>query len=40
MRKNNQYIMAMRQASLQLRHMELPAIYEAFGRATENFIEE
>jgi len=39
MRKNNQYIVAIREASLQLRHMELPAIFEAFGRATENFIE-
>ena len=39
MRQNFQYIVAIREASLQLRNMELPAIYEAFGRATENFIE-
>jgi ABC-type uncharacterized transport system substrate-binding protein len=39
MRQNFQYIVAIREASLQLRDMELPAIYEAFGRATENFIE-
>jgi ABC-type uncharacterized transport system substrate-binding protein len=39
MKENQQYIVAIREASLQLRNMELPAIYEAFGRATENFIE-
>lgn len=39
MRKNSQYIVAIRESSLQMRNMELPAIYEAFGRATENFIE-
>ena len=38
MRQNYQYIVA-RKASFQLRNMELPTIYEAFGRATENFIE-
>ncbi len=40
MKKNSQYIVAIREVSLKIRNMELPAIYEAFGRATENFIEE
>ncbi len=40
MRKNSQYIVAIREVSLKIRNMELPAIYEAFGRATENYIEE
>lgn len=37
--ENDQYIVAIRESSLLSRKMELPAIYEAFGRATENFIE-
>lgn len=37
--ENKQYIVAIRESSLSSRNMELPAIYEAFGRATENFIE-
>lgn len=39
MQHSRQYIVAIREASLEIRNMELPAIYEAFGRATENFIE-
>lgn len=39
MAENDQYIVAIRESSLLSRNMELPAIYEAFGRATENFIE-
>jgi len=39
MKQNSQYIVAMRESSLQLRSLALPAIYEAFGRATENYIE-
>ncbi|MDD9303399.1 MAG: hypothetical protein HUK40_14090 [Desulfobacter sp.] len=37
---NSQYIVAIRKAFLKARNMELPAIYEAFGRATANFYEE
>lgn len=37
--ENKQYIVAIRESSLELKNMELPAIYEAFGRATENYIE-
>ena len=39
MKKNRQYVVAIREDSLRQKHMALPAIYEAFGRATENFIE-
>lgn len=38
MKNSTQYIVAIRESSLAARRMELPAIYEAFGRATENFI--
>lgn len=39
MKMNTQYIVAIRESSLRLRKMELPAVYEAFGRATENYFE-
>ncbi|MBA3012781.1 MAG: hypothetical protein KKF12_10880 [Proteobacteria bacterium] len=38
-RTNNQCIVAIREFSLAQRRMALPAIYESFGRATENYIE-
>lgn len=37
---NRQYIVAIRNSLLKARKMELPAIYEAFGRATANFYED
>jgi len=38
--ESKQYIVAIRESSLKTKHMQLPKIYEAFGRATDNFIEE
>lgn len=38
--ENKQYVVAIRESALELKNMELPAIYEAFGRATENYFEE
>ncbi len=37
--QNKMYIIALRKEALLKRHIQLPSIYEAFGRATENFIE-
>jgi len=37
--KNKMYIIAMNESLLNKRDLSLPSIYEAFGRATENFIE-
>ncbi len=38
--QSKQYIVAIRESSMKMKHMKLPSIYEAFGRATENYIEE
>lgn len=38
--ESKQYIIAMRESSLKSKHMKLPTIYGAYGRATENYIEE
>lgn len=38
--ESKQYIVAIRESSLKMKHMQLPKIYEAFGRATDNFIAE
>ena len=38
--ESKQYIVAIRESSLKMKHMQLPKIYEAFGRATDNFIED
>jgi len=37
--KNKMYIIALRKESLHKRNIALPTIYEAFGRATEHYIE-
>lgn len=37
--KNKMYVIAMNENLLVKRNLSLPSIYEAFGRATENFIE-
>jgi ABC-type uncharacterized transport system substrate-binding protein len=38
--ESKQYIIAIRESSLKMKHMQLPSVYEAFGRATDNYIEE
>ena len=38
--KSQMYIIAMNENLLNKRNLSLPSIYEAFGRATENFIEQ
>jgi len=37
--KNKMYIIALRKDALEKRSIALPTIYEAFGRATEHYIE-
>jgi len=37
---NSQYVVAIRRSALERRGLALPAIYEAFGRATANFHED
>ena len=37
-KQTRQYLVAIRKSSLQARALKLPAIYEAFGRATGNYI--
>ncbi len=37
--KSKQYVVAIRESGLMDKGMKLPAIYEAFGRATDNYIE-
>ena len=37
--KNKQYVVALNETALEKRHIVMPSIYEAFGRATENYYE-
>ena len=36
---NKQFFIAMREAAIHKRNVHLPDIYEAFSRATDNYVE-